>query len=167
MIFNEKKSYWKDIKRHSHNNSILVSLVAQMVKNLLAMQETRVQPLGREDPLRRNWQPTPVFLPRKSHGQRSLASYYPWGCRVRHDWAIKQSNSGTNLCFGSCLVNFFLWSVFSMTFLMTSFFLVNLHFILQRKWVTDNISSLFFFLFSVFGNEQHLKSSSLFSHVWR
>ena len=26
-------------------------------------------------------QPTPVFLPEKSHGQRSLESYYPWGNR--------------------------------------------------------------------------------------
>ena len=25
------------------------------------------------------WQPTPVFLPRESHGQRSLAGYCPWG----------------------------------------------------------------------------------------
>ena len=28
-------------------------------------------------PWRRKWQPTPVFLPRKSHGQRSLAGYSP------------------------------------------------------------------------------------------
>ena len=30
-------------------------------------------------PWRRAWQPTPVFLPGESHGQRSLASYSPWG----------------------------------------------------------------------------------------
>ena len=30
---------------------------------------------------RRAWQPTPVFLPAESHGQRSLASYGLWGCR--------------------------------------------------------------------------------------
>ena len=29
----------------------------------------------------RKWQPTPVFLPEKSHGQRSLAGYSPWGCQ--------------------------------------------------------------------------------------
>ena len=29
---------------------------------------------------RRAWQPTPVFLPGESHGQRSLESYGPWGC---------------------------------------------------------------------------------------
>ena len=27
---------------------------------------------------RRKWQPTPIFLPRESHGQRSLAGYNPW-----------------------------------------------------------------------------------------
>ena len=30
-------------------------------------------------PRRRKWQPTPVFLPRKFHRQRSLAGYSPWG----------------------------------------------------------------------------------------
>ena len=30
---------------------------------------------------RRNWQPTPVFLPGEFHGQRSLAGYSPWGCK--------------------------------------------------------------------------------------
>ena len=30
-------------------------------------------------PWRRKWQPTPVFLPGESHGQRSLVGYSPWG----------------------------------------------------------------------------------------
>ena len=30
-------------------------------------------------PWRRKWQPTPVFLPRESHGQRSLVGHGPWG----------------------------------------------------------------------------------------
>ena len=30
---------------------------------------------------RRKWQPTPVFLPGKSHGRRSLVDYSPWGCK--------------------------------------------------------------------------------------
>ena len=42
-------------------------------------------------PWRRKWQPTPVFLPGKSHGQRSLVDYSSWGGkRVRHDLATKQ-----------------------------------------------------------------------------
>ena len=32
-------------------------------------------------PWSRKWQPTPVFSPGKSHGQRSLAGYSPWGCK--------------------------------------------------------------------------------------
>ena len=51
------------------------SLVAQMVKNLPVTQETWVQSLGGEDPLEKGRLPTPVFLPEKSHGQRSLTGY--------------------------------------------------------------------------------------------
>ena len=29
----------------------------------------------------RKWQPTPVLLPGKFHGQRSLVGYSPWGCK--------------------------------------------------------------------------------------
>ena len=47
-----------------------------VVKNLPVMQETWIQSLGQEDPLE-NWQPIPVLLPRKSHGQRSLVGSSP------------------------------------------------------------------------------------------
>ena len=53
--------------------------MAQMVKNLPVMQETQFQSLVRKIPWGRKWQPTPVFLPGESPGQRSLASYSPWG----------------------------------------------------------------------------------------
>ena len=53
-------------------------LVAQMVKNLPAMWETQVRSLGQEDPLEKEWQPTPLFLPGEFHGQRGLVSYSPW-----------------------------------------------------------------------------------------
>ena len=56
-----------------------VSLVAQTVKNLPAMWETWVRSLAWEDPWRSKWQATPVFLPGKSHGQRSLMGCSPWG----------------------------------------------------------------------------------------
>ena len=38
-------------------------------------------PWVRKIPWRRKWQPTPAFLPEKSHGQRSLVGYSPWGCK--------------------------------------------------------------------------------------
>ena len=57
-----------------------------MVKNLPAMQETWILSLGWEDPLEK-WQPTPVFLPGESHGERNLAGrLQPIGLqRVGHD----------------------------------------------------------------------------------
>ena len=38
-------------------------------------------PWVRKIPWRRKWQPTPVFLPGKSHGQRSLVGYSSWGAK--------------------------------------------------------------------------------------
>ena len=44
-------------------------------------------------PWRKKWQPSPVFLPEESHGQRSLVGLSPWGCkRVRHDLGIKKQH---------------------------------------------------------------------------
>ena len=45
------------------------------------MWETWVQSFGQEDPLEKEIEPTPIFLPGKSHGQRSLVSYSPWGSK--------------------------------------------------------------------------------------
>ena len=51
--------------------------MAQTVKNLPAKQ---IQSLGQEDPgSEGQWQPTPLFLPGESPGQRSLVGYSPWG----------------------------------------------------------------------------------------
>ena len=55
------------------------SLVAQTVKNLPAMQKIWVRSLGREDPWRKMWLPTPIFLSGEFNGQRSLVDYSPWG----------------------------------------------------------------------------------------
>ena len=43
----------------------------------------RFDPWVRKVPWRRKWQPSPVFLPGKSHEQRSLAGYSPWGLKSR------------------------------------------------------------------------------------
>ena len=58
-----------------------------MDKELPVVQEAQadsgsVPRLGRkEDPLEKEWQPTPVFLPGESHGWKSLMGYSPWGCK--------------------------------------------------------------------------------------
>ena len=52
-----------------------------VVKNPPDKQETWFHPWVGNFPRRREWQPTPVFLPGKSHGQRNLVGYSPWGCK--------------------------------------------------------------------------------------
>ena len=46
-----------------------------MVKTLPAKQETQVQSLGREDPLEKEMATSQIFLPEKSHGERSLMGH--------------------------------------------------------------------------------------------
>ena len=53
------------------------SLVAQTVKNLPAVQETRLDLWLGKIPWRWKWLPTPVFLPGESHGQKNLVGYSP------------------------------------------------------------------------------------------
>ena len=91
----------------------------------------------RKVPWRRKWQPTPVFLPRKSHGQRSLVGYSPWGCkRVGHDLATKQQQ-------GSPLLQFFLPHFYLISFYPTELgFIcpppskaVSWHQVAVKKWI--------------------------------
>ena len=65
------------------------SLVAQSIKNLPAMNETRFDSWVRKIPWRRKWQPTQIFLPGESHEQRSLVGYSPWVTGVGHDLVTK------------------------------------------------------------------------------
>ena len=77
---------------------VLAFLVAQMVKTPPAVQETWVQSLGREDPLEKEWLPTPVFLPGTSHGQRSLVGYSPWGGKESDTTEVTLTHSHTHTC---------------------------------------------------------------------
>jgi len=56
--------------------------VAPVVKNLFANagNVSSIPGSGRS-PVRRKWQPTPVFLPGEAYGQRSLTGYSPQGCK--------------------------------------------------------------------------------------
>ena len=57
------------------------SLVTQMVKTAYQCRRRGFDPWLGKIPCRRKWQPTLVFLPGKSHGQRSLVGYSPWGLK--------------------------------------------------------------------------------------
>ena len=48
-------------------------------KESSAMKKTLVRSVGQEDPWRRKWQPSPVFLPGESQGQGSLVGCCLWG----------------------------------------------------------------------------------------
>ena len=61
--------------------------VASVSRAHLPLQETRVYLWVGKIPWRRKWQPTPVFLPGKPHGQRSLVGYSPWGSQKESDMA--------------------------------------------------------------------------------
>ena len=74
VYFHWCQHQWK--KKH-----LWASLVAQMVKSLPAYGRPGFHPWVRRIPWRREWQPTPVFLPGKSHGERSLEGYSLWGHR--------------------------------------------------------------------------------------
>ena len=77
-------------------------LFGSAVKNLPAMQEsqeTQVQTLVRKILWRRKWQTTPVFLPVKSHRQRSLVCYSPKGCTESDMTEHEQPNSTLPDCY--------------------------------------------------------------------
>ena len=75
-----------------------------VVKNLPPVQETRVQSLGWDDPLEEEWQPTPVFLPGESHGQRNLAGSSPRG----HKESDTTQQVSTHACMNSFLLFLYL-----------------------------------------------------------
>ena len=80
------------------------SQVVLVVKNLPAnagnVGRCGVHPWVRKIPWRREWQPTPVFLPVEFHGQRSLVGCSPWGC--------KESDTTERLSMHTCSVSWLL-----------------------------------------------------------
>ena len=66
-----------------------------VVKNLpVNAGDTVCHPWVGKIPCRRKWQPTPVFLPGKFHGQRSLVGHSPRGCRESDVTQQPNNNKG-------------------------------------------------------------------------
>ena len=97
------------------------SLVAQMIKHLPTMRgRPRFNPWVGKTLWRRKWQPTPVLLPGKSHGRRSVAGYSPWGLkgsdtteRLHFTFATSYSTSDILhhlLCIFKAVIDIALWS---------------------------------------------------------
>ena len=80
MSFNERNIYqmsceWIEFIRYYKSGFYNLP---QMVKTIPSMYESRVWSLGWEDPLEKEMQPAPVFLPGEFHGQTSLEGYSLW-----------------------------------------------------------------------------------------
>ena len=71
----------RDITLLTKVRLVRASLVAQRLKHLPAMRETRVQSLVLEDPLEKEMAIHSSILPGESHGRRSLVGYSPRGCK--------------------------------------------------------------------------------------
>ena len=82
---------WLDFKNLTLYRSYLFCIMRYFQCSLLSSKESTCQfkrlqrhrfyPWVRKISWRKAWQPTPVFLPGESHGQRTLAEYSPWGCK--------------------------------------------------------------------------------------
>ena len=80
MQENLRASTQKNLKLKAEINPPKGFSGGSVVKNTPAnAKRCRFDPWVGKTPWRRKWQPSPVFLPGKSHGQRSLAGYHPWG----------------------------------------------------------------------------------------
>ena len=63
-------------------------------------------PWVRKNPWRRKWQPTPIFLPGKFHGQRSMAAYSLWGCKESDRTEHARAHTHTHTIALQCCVSF-------------------------------------------------------------
>ena len=79
---------------------------SMMVKNEPANAGDKFNPWVKKIPWRRKWQPTPIFLPGISHGQRSLAGYSPQGCKKLD--TTQQLNKNKNKPYRSSFVCYLL-----------------------------------------------------------
>ena len=83
--------------------NICASLVAQTVQRQSTIGGPVFHPWVRKIPWKRRWQPTPVLLPGKSHGLRSLVGYSPFGLkesdtteRLHHSSTSSYFRNGSN-----------------------------------------------------------------------
>ena len=64
---------------HSLGNEYVLEVVKNLPATTGDLRDVGSIPGSGRFPWRRKWQPTPVFLPGESYGQRSLAGHSPWG----------------------------------------------------------------------------------------
>ena len=72
-------SFQPNSNSHNHFSNYCCSDSSVVKEFAFKCRRRRFNSWVRKIPWSRKWQPTPVFLPGKFHGQRSLAGYSPWG----------------------------------------------------------------------------------------
>ena len=106
-------------------------------------------------PWRRKWQPTPVFLPGESHGQRSLVGYSPWG-RKESDmrwagWISLQSKGLSRIFSPSSKASILQCSNFFIVQLLHPYMTTGKTIALTRQTFVDKVMSLLFNMLSGLG----------------
>ena len=94
---------YKVVRAKNYSSIVYLSLVAQMVKICLQCGRPGFDPWVGKILWRRAWQPTPVFLPGESHGQRSLVGYTPWGRKESDTTELLNTHTHTL----RCIINLF------------------------------------------------------------
>ena len=124
-------------------------------------------------PWRRKWQPTPVFLSEKSHGQRSLAGYSPWGHKEldtteqlnhHHHRFVRKQVSWSGIPISIRIFHSLLWSTQSKVLawsMKQMFFWNSLAFSMIHQMLASWSLVLLPFL-----NPAYTSGSSWFTHYW-
>ena len=81
-------------------------------------------PWLRKIPWKRTWQPTPVFLPRKFHGQRSLAGFSPWIIKeLDRTQRLKSNNNNNFILYVLTTFSFLFVCLFAFLFFLFFYFI--------------------------------------------
>ena len=82
MIYQLRSSLcYRNFKSIMYKRHLSLDIKINLVSIYLIQFITEFDPCVGKIPWRRKWQSTPVLLPGKSHGQRSLVGCSPWGCK--------------------------------------------------------------------------------------
>ena len=81
----------------------------------------RFAPWVEKIPWKRKWQPIPVFLPGKSHGQRSLVGWSRWDCKESDVTLVTKQQQNTSTVWEK-FKSFSFYSVYTVIFLLLCIF---------------------------------------------